>query len=252
MFKRKRLMIKWLVLILFVSSVAQAQQLISKVIPVEYAQPEKLVSALNPMLQSGESISVYEHSLIVSVSPETLTKIRPLIHQLDVAPTIFLVSIHQGDANWLDGQEDAIHYGTTSGRQQADNQAVQVQNGSSAFVSTGADYPVINQVGIGWETGVGYQRMKSDKGFLILPELKGAKVALTIKRNYSQQNPTDQQSQQEQQSATTTIIPLNKWTKLVQTGGPENNSDQSTHYHAGSSFDTNGTLFIKISILKNN
>lgn len=242
---------KYIILLLLFSSVLFAEELTNKVIPLNYAKPEQIIPVLNPLLKSGERIQVYDHKLVVTASPETLTKINSMIQQLDVAPPIFLISIHQGDEGWLDNQDD-IHYSTTSGQSQADNQAVQVENDSYAFISTGTDNPVISQVDIGWVTGVGYDRMKSQKGILVKPELQGNKVKIIVKHIYSQQNPVDQQSQQVSQSETTTIVALDKWIKIAQTGGSEYQSDDTIHYHAGKSFDTNGTLYIKVTLVNNN
>lgn len=242
---------KWFILLLLLSVSIHAQQLIDKVIPLNYAQPNELLPALNAVLQPDESIRVYKNSFIVSVSPETLTKLRNLIHQLDVAPAVFLVAIHQGKADWLDDQDDSIHYSTTNGQSQADNQSVQVENGASAFVSMGSDYPVISQVDVGWATGVGYQRMNAQKGFLIHPELQGNKVKVSIKRTYDQENPVNQNNQQEQQAATTTIIPFNKWVNISQAGGDDYKMSNTNHYTAGKSFETNTALFIKITLVNN-
>ena len=92
---------KWIFLLILISTHALASDLISKVIPVRYIQAAQLQQALTPFLKSNEQISTMNNNLIVSVSPETLTKIRPIIHQLDVAPVVFNVSIHQGNDTWL-------------------------------------------------------------------------------------------------------------------------------------------------------
>lgn len=243
----------WILLFLLVlSPLGFAKDLINKVLPITYAKPAQIEAALKPLLKPGETMSVYNQSLIVHVSEDTLTQMRSLIHQLDLAPSVFIISIHQGDAQWLNEPQDSIHYSATGKQAQENNQSVQVQSGSYAYVSTGTDTPVVSQVSAGWVTGVGYDRMKSDKGFLIQPELQGSKVKITIKRMFAQQNRVNQQDQQDQQTATTTLIPLNKWVALSQSRGPENpTAKDSVSYEAGNSFDTDGTLYIKIELVKN-
>lgn len=236
----------------FAQSPPQGQGLISKVIPITYAQPKQVQQALEPLLKPGETISVYNNSLIVNVSDETLKQIRSIVHQLDVPPQVLLVRIHQGRADWLNQSQDSVSYSTTGGQEQTDNQSVQVQNGSYAFVSTGTNYPVISEVGVGWNTGVGYQRMQADKGFMIQPLLQGSKVKIKIVRNYAQQNLVNQENQQDQKSETTTLIPLNKWVVLSQARGPQNQaSSDSVSYGAGNSADITGTLYIRVELVKN-
>ncbi|KGP63710.1 hypothetical protein EP47_04930 [Legionella norrlandica] len=242
-------MLKRILLLFLITSLAYAQDFIDKVIPINYANPIKVKEALNPLLKPGETISVYNQSLIVHVDKDTLTQMRSLIHQLDVAPKQLIVAVHQGNDEWLNSPQDSNNYSTQSGQEQENNQSVQVQSGSYAYVSTGKNYPVISQVDAGWATGVGYQRMQADKGFLIQPELQGSKVKITITRDFSQQSLVNQENQLDQKTATTTLIPLNKWVKISQSRGKLNPQENNVvTYQAGNSFDTNGSLYIKITI----
>lgn len=244
---------KWFILLLLLSPLSFAQELITKTISLNYIQPAAVIKALKPMLQQGESISSLNNNLIINVTKDTLTRIRPLIHQLDVAPVTFLIAVHQGDANWLDTEQDDVSYSATSGASRADNQNVQVTSGSYALVSTGSDTPVISQVNAGWVAGVGYDRMKSQKGFLIRPELKGNKVSIHLKRMYTEPNPVNNQVQNQQEMSTSTIVPLDQWVKLAQMSGPDSNNseDDSVSYGAGGGNEYKGTLYIKVSISKN-
>lgn len=242
-------MLKRILLLLLVSSFVYAADFINKVIPINYADPTQIEKALTTFLKPGETISVYNKSLLVHVSPDTLTQIRTMIHQLDVAPKQLLVAIHQGNDEWLNGpQDDSVNYSANSSQEQENNQSVQVQSGSFAFVSTGKNYPVVSQVNAGWVAGVEYQRMQADKGFVIQPELAGSKVKLTIKRNFSQQSLVNQDNQLDQKTDTTTMIPLNKWVKISQARGSESQPSDTVSYHAGNSFNSTGSLYIKITV----
>lgn len=243
---------KWIFLVFFMSSFGvYAEDLVNSVIPIEYANPASVQQALNPMLKPGETISVYNQSLIVHASQATLNQLNRMIYQMDNPPQQLLVSVHQGNEDWLNGPEDTINYSANGAQEQQSNQSIQVQSGSYAYISTSKNYPVISQVDVGWATGVGYQRMQADKGLLIQPELQGAKVKINIERNFAQQSPVNQENQQEQKTATTTMVPLDKWVKISQSQGSAEPSDDNTvTYHAGNSFDNQGALYIKITLVK--
>lgn len=234
---------------LFYSAFVFAGELLHKVIPVTYANPQSLVSALNPVLQSGESIAVFNNNLIANVSPETLTNIRAMLHQLDVPAPVFLISIHQDSDAWApDEDQQASIYSTDGKDSQTNIQSVQVENGAYALISVGQNVPVLSQVSAGWVTGVGYDRMKTDNGFLIKPELQGDKVRIQIKRFKAGQDNMNAQNINTQGMQTSTVIAMNQWVKLSSVGGSdENASADATTYQAGGSSSSPTTLYIKVT-----
>ncbi|QDP73451.1 hypothetical protein FOG18_13200 [Legionella israelensis] len=246
---------KWILFPLFLLCFsASSANTIAKVIDVKHVDAKLLQQTLLPILKKGDSISVFENKLVVNVSPETLTQIRAIIHELDKPKPVLLVSIHQGSDNWLnDGYQPADIYSTSSNHAVKDNQSIQILNGTKAFVSTGRNFPVLQQAGTDLFLGVSYQRMISDKGFFISPVLEGNKIRLTIQRFYDEQSMTDAQSVKQSGFKTTTIIPLNQWVKLSETSAssPTNNNNAYS-FHAGEKFEQQGSLYIKIQLIRNN
>ncbi len=244
---------KWMFFLVLLSQMAFAAPFVSKVIPIHYVKPDLLVKTLQPMLKKNESISRFENNLVVNVSAETLTTIRPIIHQLDKPKPVFHISIHQDSDNWLkEGYAKADVYSTSSTRAEKDNQSIQVMSGASAFVSTARNYPVLQYGGIGWfGPSVGYERMQSEKGFFIKPVLQGQKIRLSIKRTYSEQDQVNSQVNNQNAFETTTVVPLNQWVKLSETHAPdEQKSAESYSFHAGGNQGYKGSLYIKISIVR--
>lgn len=244
---------KWILLslLLLCTSTLHADN-IAKVIDVKYVDAKLLEQTLQPMLKSGESISVFENQLVVNVSPETLTRIRPLIHDLDKPKPVLLISIHQDSDNWLnDGYPQARVYSTSSANVQQDNQSIQVLDGAKAFVDTGSNFPVLQQAGADWLfAGVSYQRMAAKKGFFISPALQGDKVRLTIRRHYDEQSMTDAQSVNQSGFETTTLIPLDRWVKLSETSAPPPTKDNQPYtFQAGKKFEQQGSLYIKVQVI---
>lgn len=224
--------------------------MITKVISLHYVQAQTLIPQLTPLLQPGENVSGNNSSLIVNVSQATLTKIRPIIFALDKPEVVFIVSIHQGDENWIqDQQQDDVVYSATSRNESGNAQSVSVMSGETAFVNQGTDKPVISAVQAGWVAGVSYDRQQNDQGFYVTPILQGNQVKVSIRRMRGQSNPVDEQSSQNQSLETTTMVPLNKWVKLGATGQSDINSEpSSTDYTAQGSYTNETSLYIKVSI----
>lgn len=240
-------------LLLFVSQ-AFAQDppsaMIIKVIDLHYVQASQLIPQLKPLISQSESISGNGYSLILKVLPDTLTQLRPVIHQLDVAPVVFNVSIRQGSNDDNSTGNDAV-YTANSNNQAGNAQSVSVQNGKAAFVATGSERPVISGVSGGLFPGVSYAEQDEQQGFFIKPVLQGQKVQITIRRNRSQANATDNQASQNQNLDTTTMVPLDQWVKLGSAGQDNiNPQPSSSTYSAGDSFNNQAVLFIRISIIK--
>lgn len=245
-----------LFVIMFVFGTAMADTssdaMVTKVIAVQYLPANALAKQLKPLLGPGESITSSGSSLIVNVSPDTLTRLRPVIHQLDVPPVVFNISIHQGSNDWLDqgGGAGSVTYSATSNNEAANNQSVSVMSGHSAFVSTGSDRPIISGVSGGWVPGVSYEQKTETQGFYIAPQMQGSRVKITIHRVRNQADPTDSQQSSNQSVDTTTMVPLDQWVKLGSPDQGNNNTDQSdsVSYGASNSTHNEAALYIKVSV----
>lgn len=246
----------WTVSLIFICGTLFAevapQSMVTKVIPVHYIQADALAKQLQPLLAKGESITSTGTSLIVNVSQDTMTRIRPVIHDLDVPPVVFDISIHQGADNWLDQANDSVQsYSASSNRQASNSQSVSVMSGQSAFVSMGSDRPVITGVSAGWVTGVSYQQKTETQGFYILPVLQGSRVKITIRRMRNETDETDTQQSGNQYVETTTMVPLNSWSKLgspAQANNINNQSAGAVSYSANNSYNNQAVLFIKVNV----
>ncbi len=242
----------WLISILLVcASSAFSQSMITKVIDLNYCQADKVLALIQPLLKPGEKVSGSGQTLVVNISPETLTRLRLVIHKLDQPPVTFQITIHQGNPDWINSQDDDdIHYSASSNDTLRQNQSVNVINGASAFVSTGEEVPILSAVGAGWNTGVAYEQHQTASGLLVKPSLQGSRVKLKVKRIRDQQNKTQLQTFDNQQVDTTIMAPLNKWISLGSAQGAAQPSNSIT-YSAGNKFSHTATLFIKVSIVRN-
>lgn len=242
----------WVIGLLLIASNAFSQSMITKVIDLNYIQADKVIQLIQPLIQTddGEKISGSGQTLVVDVSPQTLTKIRSVLHQIDVPPVTFNISIYQGDPDWLSQKnKNDVVYSTNPQSQLQRSQSVKVMSGESAFISTGEEVPIISSVGVGFFTGVDYQQHNIQNGLLVQPVLQGNQVKLSVKRVREQENAAGGQQFDNQQVNTTVMAPLNKWVPLGTAEGIQDTDTSSTSYTAGRSFSQNSTLYIKISVV---
>lgn len=244
------MMARWLIGLLLLTSNAFSQTMITKVIELNYLPAEKVIELIQPLVSDGEKISGSGQTLIVKVSPQTLTEIRDVLHKIDVPPVTFNITIYQGNPNWLNSQSDNdVTYSTQPHSQNPRSQSVQVMNGESALVSTGKEVPVVSAIGFGFYSGVAFQQQNIQTGILVLPVLQGSQVKLTVRRIREQNNSIGGQQFNNQHIDTTIMAPLNKWISLGSAEGTANSDPTTRTYSAGRSFSQNSTLYIKISIV---
>ncbi len=242
---------QWWIGLLLIASNAFSQTLITKVIELNYVSANKIIQLIQPLLQTDEKVSGSGQTLVVKVAPDTLTQIRTILHQIDVSPVTFNVSIYQGDPNWLSPQNsNSVSYSTQPRSEQVRSQSVKVMSGESAFISTGEEVPIISSIGTDFFTaGISYEQRNIRNGLVVSPVLKGSQVKLKLRRVREQENAAGGQQFDNQQLNTTIMAPLNKWVSLGSAEGGQKTDSSSTSYSAGRPYSQNSTLYIKVSII---
>lgn len=226
-----------------------SQSLMTKVIQLQYISATQAMQLMNALMQPGEQLSGSGHTLVAKVSPQTLTHIREVLHQVDVPPVTFNISVYQGDPQWLSSQNNnSVTYSTQTQSQMLQNQSVRVMSGNSALVTLDQEAPIVTSIG-GFYSGVTYEQHQVKNGMLVHPVLRGKQVQLTIRRLREQNNPAGGQQFDNQKMETTVMVPLNKWVSLGTTMGAEETDNSSTSYSAGNTFATQSTLYIRVSIV---
>jgi Bacterial type II/III secretion system short domain len=199
-----------------IAAFAWAQSL--EVIPLKHRSAQEVIPVLQPLLEPGAAISGQDYTLFVRTSPANLTQVRAALQQIDRAPRQLFVSVRQGSA-----RDEHSSAASASGTIRTDNgsvsvnepprdrsgatvratdnssrmndgsvASVQVSEGMSAFVSTGASVPIVTAVaGLGthrfphrpphrtWVAGVTDYRDVSS-GFTVTPRANGDRVILDI------------------------------------------------------------------------
>lgn len=241
---------KWLFWLLLITGNVFSQDLNTKVIQLHYLQAEKVIQMIKPLLDEDDKVSGSGQTLIVKATPKTLTQIRYIIHQIDVPPVTFKVSIYQGDPDWLSSQNNhSIVYSTQPQSEKNRSQSVNVLNGEAAMITNNEEMPIVSSVGVGLFTGIEYEQHQVKNGYLVRPILEGSQVKLTIKRIREQVNPAGGQQFDNQKVDTTVLIPMDKWVLLGNAEGDQEQDKSSISYSAGQSFSQQSSLYIKVSIM---
>lgn len=257
---------------------AEPSDLVVQVINLDYVPANKMITELKPFLLPGDIVNGTGNRLILRVSKETLTQIKTIIQAMDVPPVVFSVSIQQGNTDGIDTSNSSTVYSASSRTKSGNAQSVTVLNGQSAFVSMGSERPIITSVSGGYgydnnngggnrhhghggnhnnnnnynynnsDPGITYEQKEERQGFYIRPVLVGDKVKITIKRTRQQVSPTNDQASDNQALGTTTVIPLDKWVKLGQTGQEDTGAqNKAVSYKATNSYENDTTLYIKVN-----
>lgn len=239
-----------LVCLFFFATNVFSQTLLTKVIQLQYVSADQLIHLIQPMMQSGETITGSGQTLVAKASPETLTQIRSLVHQLDIPPVTFNVSVYQGNPQWLSTQNDnTVSNSTRTQSQMLQSQSVRVMSGDSALVAMDQEVPIVSSVGAGFFTGIAYQQHQIKNGILVRPVLRGSQVQLSVHRLREQMNPAGGQQFDNQKIDTTLMVPLNKWVSLGNPEGSQQTDNSSTYNTAGNTFANQSTLYVKVSII---
>jgi hypothetical protein len=239
---------RWIICLFFVATSALAQTLITKVIRLHYLSADQALQLIQPLISADEQVSGSEQTLVLKVSPSTLTDIRMVLKETDVPPVTFTITVYQGDPNWLKTQGTEVIYSTNQHIQSPSSQSVSVMNGQTALVSMDNQLPRVRSVGFGYPRVI-YQQYHVQTGLLVRPVLQGSQVQLSVRRLRQQLNGAGGQQLAEQQIDTTVMAPINKWISLGTTDGTGINNDSSTIYSTRGSFRKNSTLYIKVSIV---
>ena len=115
---------KWILCLLFFVAPVFAQPPVTKVIELHYLTADKVIELMKPFMEPGEQMSGQGQMLVLKVNPKTLSDIRSVLHQIDVPPITFKVSIHQGDSNVMAPLNQWVALGNTNGHDSEDTSTV--------------------------------------------------------------------------------------------------------------------------------
>lgn len=200
-----------------------------EVIDLKYRAAAEVIPALQPLVEPGGALSGQDYKLFVRTSPANLRQLRAALAQIDRQPNQLIVSVRRSTQQEVEreraqaggtvsnrGANVSVNATQSNARDRSDGVAsVQVIEGSSAFISSGSDVPVVTSVAAGagrrpWAAATtSYRNLSS--GFLVTPRVNGAQVVLDMEQ---QDERLANGSIQTQRLTTQVSGPLGEWIRL--------------------------------------
>lgn len=200
-----------------------------EMIDLKYRTAAEVIPALQPLLEPGGALSGQDYKLFVRTSPANLRQLRAALAQIDRQPNQLIVSVRRSTQQEVEreraqaggtvsnrGANVSVNATQSNARDRSDGVAsVQVIEGSSAFISSGSDVPVVTSVAAGagrrpWAAATtSYRNLSS--GFLVTPRVNGTQVVLDMEQ---QDERLANGSIQTQRLTTQVSGPLGEWIRL--------------------------------------
>jgi type II secretory pathway component HofQ len=184
------------------ATVVLAQAL--EVINLKHRTAEEVIPVLQPLLESGGALSGQQYTLFVRTSAANLAQLRAALEQIDREPRQLLISVRQGSSEDMrrngasvsgrvgsDGAAATVRGTRSDTRTQSGGVAsVNVIEGGSAFIASGASVPIVTTIAAGagrrpWAaSSTQYRDLTS--GFLVTPRINRDGVVLDIEQKNEQ------------------------------------------------------------------
>ncbi len=200
-----------------------------EVIDLKYRTAAEVIPVLQPLVEQGGALSGQDYKLFVRTSPANLRQLRAALAQIDRRPNQLFVSVRRSTRQQIEleraqvsgtvsnrGADVAVRATDSTQRDRGDGVAsVQVIEGSSAFISSGTDVPIVTSVAAGagrrpWAAATTSYRNVSS-GFLVTPRVNGTQVVLDIEQ---QDDRVANGNIQTQRLTTQVSGPLGAWIPL--------------------------------------
>ena len=212
-----------------------------QVIELRHRTAQELIPVLQPLLEPGGALSGQDYQLFVRASSANVAQLRQALAQLDRAPRQLLVSVRRASEQQIESERLAaaatLRTGSAAGSsgeaparrsgvtvratddsvhgQVGGVSSVQVIEGSSAFIATGASVPIVTTIAAGagrrpWAaSATSYRDVAS--GFMVTPRVNGDIAIVEI----AQQQEGVHRGQVETQRLTTQLSArLGEWVRL--------------------------------------
>jgi type II secretory pathway component GspD/PulD (secretin) len=206
-------------------TIADAQQMVTEVIPLGYRSVSEIIPVVRPLVSPSGTVSGLQGQLVVTATPQQLAQVRKVLSALDKSPVRLLISVRRGNSySGTQGSasvqgrsgniainDRGVSLGTTGGGHHKDKdylsvqaksnrqdeemnitQQVQVLEGREAHIYTGEEIPVRNRGAVSGPGGVyAYDNTEfypAVTGFYAIPRINGDEVFLEINSVSSKRN----------------------------------------------------------------
>jgi len=255
--------IKLVLLILMLSGkTLSAEELLTKVINLNYRQADDVISLLQPFVHPKGVLSADGYRILVKTTPQNFKDLQMLVAEIDVSMrqiriTVTLDSQLVQQESKPISEDEAIKLdeaGQTFTTQERDKdystQQIGVIEGKWATISTGESVPVgkrtRNPDGTITES-ISYRSI--NKSLKLLPRISGQNVTLYIKPHFESETGSGDRTQT--QSADTTVTgKLNEWILIGGVSRIEIDRPGSRIYSTEKRVDNAKNMFVKVEVIQ--
>jgi type II secretory pathway component GspD/PulD (secretin) len=250
-----------------------------EIINLKYRTAEEVIPILQPLVESGGSVSGKDYQLFVRTSSANLAQLRNAIAAIDKQPRQLLVSVRRSSRQEIE-RERAVASGTlsTGDGQVSVNEAgrsrsgvtvrgtnsssqreghgvasVRVLEGNAAFIATGESVPIVTAVAGydrrgPWVAGsTSYRNLSS--GFLAKPKVTGDRIIIDIEQQSQHRDSSRGGQIQTQQITTQVSARLGEW---IQLGGVDESASTEQRGILNRSYSTRSDeqgVWVKVEMM---
>ncbi len=235
------------VLLIAVTTTAQANEPQLEVISLQHRLAEELLPSLQPFIDKSGLISAKGNQFIIHTSDNNLKELTTLIQRLDQPIKQLLIEVRQplassrhsnktdisGSVNLNDNNTHIRlrSYGTSSRDASASDQQIQVLEGHTALIKTGQLVPMAKkQLRSGGQVETIIEQQDVSSGFKVTPRLSGDIVRLEIMPFNTSPANTGGGVINQQQALTTVSTKLGKWIEIAGISSSQQQSNLGTVY----------------------
>lgn len=244
------------------SVIAQAEELVTKTIQLNYRQAEDVISLLRPFLHPNGVMTGDGYKILVKTSNKNYLDLQQLVAEVDVSMRQLRVSVTldselaklenqlQISADAEDDEQEVRQYASGNRKTSGTTQHINVIEGKWANVSTGESVPVGQRVrnpdGTITES-ITYRSVNNS--IQVLPRISGDRVTLFIRPQSS--NQTGPAGRTSTRSAETTITgKLKQWILIGGASTAEVNQPGSRVYSTQKSEASSSQMFVKVEVVQ--
>jgi type II secretory pathway component GspD/PulD (secretin) len=249
-----------------------------EIIQLQHRSAEEVIPVLQPLVESGGSLSGKDYQLFVRTSRANLAQLRSALAAIDKQARQLLISVRRSSRQEMEREGLAVS-GTLRGgnaavsvneagraragatvrgtdssaqREGSDVSSVRVLEGGAAFISTGASVPVVTAiVGVDrrgpWVAG-GTEYRSFSSGFLATPRVAGDRIVIDIEQQNEQRVQPGSGEIRTQRLSTQVSARAGEW---VQLGGIEESSSTEQRGIASRSYSTKSDeqgVWVKVEV----
>ncbi len=252
-----------------------------EIIELQHRPAEEVVPLLRPFLAEGGTLSGQRGQLFIRTTPQNLIEIKKILSSLDKSPEQLMITVLQGEATKLAGDEAQLNASlgiggdgrltagspaspndsvelrirsTRSRHRDEDVQQVRVLEGSPATIYLGQLVPIGSRTTTtspwGSQTSDTIEYRSVSTGFTVLPRISGQRVTLEIAAQRDSLSRSGGGRINVQGVNTTITGALGEWIEIGGSAVTESRRERGVIYRSTGTLHSNRRVLIRVERLQ--